>query len=767
MNSQRFVTACLLLLSQHSFLAAQSDAALEKGKSIWLNSCADCHGELGEGVEGAFERPLIGDDSIGQLTQVIERTMPEGSPEDCSGEDAKLVSEYLHYRFYSEAARIRNRPPREMLSRLTAKQLQQSLADLYANFMRQQLTATQVTSGLRGRYFSDARYRKEQLKRVEPALDFDFGRESPVEGLEATEFSIRWDGGLLVKETGRYEIVVHSTCAFMFYLGADNREFINNYVQSGDKTEFRKTIKLTAGRVYPLEIQFRQNKRKTELPPAEFTLSWIPPHGTQQVIPTSHLVAESPADEFSLQTSLPPDDQSYGFERGIAVDRDWDASVTSAAIEFSKTAHTELWPRYQRQNKNKGSGRELLADFLRELVQVAFRRPLNDKEFDKYINAQLAIEPDDAEAIKRVCLLSLKSPWFLYPTLDINHSKSQRIANRLALIMFDSLPIRNEKLGNLQLTDKSSVKAYVLKNMNDYRLRAKTLDFIHSWLNLSHIGAITKNEESFPGFSLELVSDLRDSLDDFVEYTIWSEESDYRQLFQSQTGYTSKLMEQVYGDDWKASSAAEFDLALTEESERQYGLLTHPLLMSGLAYRDSTSPIHRGVFLIRYMLGRTLRPPAEAFTPLSPDLHPDLTTRERVELQTSPEGCQTCHSKINALGFVLENFDAIGAYRELEKSQTINSTGQYTDREDNLVKFDGVGDLAEYLATSDDALRAFVSRAFQHFVKQPPAAFGAETLDELVRSFRENDYNIRELIAEIIVIAAVDNSVPSPPVAAS
>ena len=89
-------------------------------------------------------------------------------------------------------------------------------------------------------------------------------------------------------------------------------------------------------------------------------------------------------------------------------------------------------------------------------------------------------------------------------------------------------------------------------------------------------------------------------------------------------------------------------------------MLTHPYLMSGLAYRDSTSPIHRGVFLMRHILGRTLRPPQEAFTPLSPDLHPDLTTRERIALQTSPDGCQTCHIKINGLGFTLENFDAVG-----------------------------------------------------------------------------------------------------------
>src|SRR5690606_19368616 len=143
----------------------------------------------------------------------------------------------------------------------------------------------------------------------------------------------------------------------------------------------------------------------------------------------------------------------------------------------------------------------------------------------------------------------------------------------------------------------------------------------------------------------------------------------------------------------------------------------------GLAYSDTTSPIHRGVFLVRYMLGRTLRPPNEAFTPLSPALHPDLTTRERVELQTSPESCQICHTRINQLGFTLESFDAVGRFRQQEgEDKPVDPSGSYTDRNFQTTTFTGPADLAQYLAGSDDAHRAFVNRVFQHFVKQPIAA---------------------------------------------
>ena len=154
------------------------------------------------------------------------------------------------------------------------------------------------------------------------------------------------------------------------------------------------------------------------------------------------------------------------------------------------------------------------------------------------------------------------------------------------------------------------------------------------------------------------------------------------------------------------------------------------------------------------MLGRTLQPPAEAFTPLSPKLHPDLTTRQRVELQTSPENCQVCHAKINALGFTLENFDAVGRYRLKESGRVVNASGGYTDRNGRAVSLVGADSLAKYLANSDDARRAFIDRAFEHFVKQPIAAFGADILSNLDKTFVDGGYNLRKLLVEIAVIAA-------------
>ena len=157
---------------------------------------------------------------------------------------------------------------------------------------------------------------------------------------------------------------------------------------------------------------------------------------------------------------------------------------------------------------------------------------------------------------------------------------------------------------------------------------------------------------------------------------------------------------------------------------------------------------------MRYLLGRTIRPPQEAFTPLSPDLHPDLTTRQRVELQTSPQSCQACHTKINGLGFVLENFDSTGRFRKQDRGKPVDSVGQYTQRNGETVSFRDSAELAEYLANSHDAHTAFVNRSFQHFVKQPVSAWGYDKLKHLTEQFEVDQFSIRKLLVDIALTGA-------------
>lgn len=203
------------------------------------------------------------------------------------------------------------------------------------------------------------------------------------------------------------------------------------------------------------------------------------------------------------------------------------------------------------------------------------------------------------------------------------------------------------------------------------------------------------------------------------------------------------------------------------EPDQRAGVLSHPYLMAGFAYTGSSSPIHRGIFIARSVLGRSLRPPPEAVAPLAPHLRPDLTTRERVALQTKPEACQSCHAMINPLGFTLEHFDAVGRFRKEENGKPVDAGGAYRTRNGDLVQFNGVNDLAKFLADSPETHSAFVEQLFHFLVKQPIRAFGSNTRETLRASFVKDNFNIHRLMVEVIVTAALTTNEPKPQTASA
>ncbi|MCS7467507.1 DUF1588 domain-containing protein [Stieleria sp. ICT_E10.1] len=750
---------------------ALTQATLARGNQIYAQQCLSCHGEGGRGETDGYADPLVGDASIGELAEIISDTMPEEDPGQCIGDDAKAVAEFIYESFYSEAAQLRNRPARQQFSRLTGTQLQQSLADLYQHFFGTPFRVQE--RGLSASYFDSGRWDKKHLKveRVDPVLDFDFGHDPPVEGVTPEEFYIHWSGSLQVEHTGRYEIVVHSTCSMKVRFGHHEHVLIDNHVQSEGRTEFRRTLNLIGGRQYAIQIDFTQRKRKTEQPPATFSLRWVPPGGTETVIPNEYLLPSTLPSGFALQTKLPPDDRSYGYDRGTRVDRQWEDAITSAALEFGDAAVKELWPQYKRKHrKDSDENRGRLRGFLTELASVAFRGPIDDQTKQLYVDDQVDAVEDDQMAIARACLMIIKSPRFLYPTLDHQAPISRRVATRLALTLFDSLPSDawlQDQTGkdSFAIDSKSDqknaeqrIRQAALRMVEDPRLHGKAMEMFFDWLDVDPAAEVSKDPEKYAGFDTPLLLDLRRSLEAAISDVLWSESSDYRQLFLRDWNWTNERLGEFYGEGWMPASESTGHRLVGSKpaAGKTFGVLTHPLVMGHLSYYDTTSPIHRGVFLIRRVLGRTLRPPNEAFTPINPELHPQLTTRQRVELQTGEAKCQVCHQKINALGFPLENYDAVGRFRATEKGKPIDASGGYVTRDGQQVAFASPGDLARFLAENDDAHRAFVERAFEHFAKQPLAAYGEAVANDLVRRFRESDFHIRHLIVEIAVVVATE-----------
>jgi hypothetical protein len=689
--------------------------------------------------------------------------MPKDDPGTCVGEDARKVAAYIYEAFYSKAAQARNKPPRIELSRLTVGQYRNAVADLVGSFRTPARLDEQ--RGLRGEYFKSRRFqnRDRVLERIDPAVRFDFGESSPdPKKFSNDQFSIRWEGSVLAPETGAYEFIVRTEHAARLWVNDAKRPLIDAWVKSGNDTEYRGSIFLLAGRAYPLRLEFskakqgvddsKTNKAKRPAVKASVALEWQLPHRTAEVIPQRNLTPQRSPVALVVGTPFPPDDRSIGYERGTSVSRAWDQATTDAAIEVAGYVAANLgeWAGVRDDAPDR---RPRVRDFCLRFAERAFRRPLTDEQKRLYVDHQFEAARDVDTAVKRVVLLVLKSPRFLYREIGGGRD-AYDVASRISFGLWDAPPdqelLQAAAAGRLATREQAARQAE--RMLPDLRARAKLRAFFLQWLKVEEVPDLSKDAARFPGFDRAVASDLRTSLDLFLEDVLWGEASDFRQLLLADYLYLNGRLARVYGADLPAD--APFQKVSLKPGERA-GVLTHPYLMATFAYTGTSSPIHRGVFLARSVLGQSLRPPPEAFAPLAPDLHPKLTTRERVLLQTSPHSCQTCHGTINPLGFTLEHFDAVGRYRDKENGRPIDATGAYQTRAGKVVKFAGVRDLATFLAESEETQEAFVEQLFHHLVKQPVRAFGPRKLWDLRRSFADNQYNVRKLMVEIITESAL------------
>ena len=700
---------------------------------------------------------------MGQLTKLIGKTMPEDDPGTCVGDDAKKVAAFIYDAFYSKTAQVRNKPPRIELSRLTVRQYHNTVADLIGSF--REPVKWEGPKGLHGEYYKSHRMWKKDdriVDRVDPIVQFDFGVNMPdASKTIGHKFAIRWEGSIMAPSTGEYEFIVRTEHSTRLWVNDTKKPLIDRWVMSGKDTEFRESIHLLGGRVYPIRLEFskgkqgeKDGKKDPDPPPikASVALLWKPPQQAVEVIPQRCLSPGKVPETLVLETPFPPDDRSVGYERGSSISKAWDQATTDAALEIAGYVATHLGE-LAGVKDDAGDRDQKVREFCRKFAERAFRRPLTDDQKSFYIDRQFKAAKTPDAAAKRVVLAVLKSPRFLYHEIN-GGLDGYDVASRISFGLWDSLP--DQALLDAARTGKLATRAQVAEQaqrlVGDLRTRAKFREFLLQWLKVDRVPDISKDPKLFPQFSPEIASDLRTSLDLFLDDVVWSESSDFRKLLLSEDVFLNGRLAQFYGA--KLPADAPFQKVKLDEKERA-GLLTHPYLMATFAYTATSSPIHRGVFVSRGVLGRTLRPPPEAVAPLAPDLHEGLTTRERVTLQTSPKSCQMCHGMINPLGYALENFDAVGRYRKEEKGKPIDAKGTYQTRSGEAVTFTGPRDLADFAARSEETHSAIVQQLFHYLVKQPIRAFGSQELTELREFFVHHEFNMRKLMVEIIAASAL------------
>lgn len=741
-------------------------AAPRAGEVVYREDCMRCHGPVGQGVAGKADEPLVGEKSIASLAKYIAREMPENDPGTLSLADATASAEYIHKAFYSAEARARNHPPRIELAHLTVRQYRESVADLLGSLRG--ATSTTESGGLAGVYrerperdpkMPDRNRPEVTFKRqVDPVIDFDFGDKAPAQGTYAAQFSINWTGSVLVPDTGEYEFRVTSLNGVRLYVnppdgGNEKNALIDLWVSSGMSRSAQAPIFLLGGRSYPLKLEFFKFKDKT----AGLKLEWRPPGGAWAVVPRSNLSPKFSSHVHVVSVPLPPDDGSIGYERGASVSREWTEAVAKGALQVSAMVGPGLFGLAGTKADAPDRAEKLKAFSLR-FAQMAYRRPLTEEQKTDLARIYEGVAPE--VAAKRAFIFTLSNPAFLYP--GIGPQDDYAVASRLALTLWDSVPdaplLQAAAAGRLK--DAAQVRAQAQRMMKDPRAKAKLRDFLHHWLHVEEGAEIAKDQKEYPGFDQGVVMDLRTSLDLFAESIVWSERSDYRQLLLDDTIPMNERLAKFYGQ--KVEPGAGFQ-PVKMDADQRAGVLTHPYVLATFSYTKSSSPIHRGVFVTRNILGRMLKPPPMAIAFMDDKFDPSFTMREKVTELTSKPACMSCHVTINPLGFSFERFDAVGRVRATDNKKPVDPVSDYVAADGNVIKLTGARDVATHAAESLSGQTGFVRNLFQELVKQPPAAYSPELLGQLTEKFRADQFHVRNLAVEVAVVAALRPTVTAAP----
>jgi len=320
------------------------------------------------------------------------------------------------------------------------------------------------------------------------------------------------------------------------------------------------------------------------------------------------------------------------------------------------------------------------------------------------------------------------------------------LASRLSFFLWSSLP--DDELLNLvernALRDPGVLELQVQRMMADSRADAFINNFVGQWLYLRNLDGIYPDPAGFPEFDENLREAFQRETELFIDDQIRSDRS-LRELLSADYTYVNERLARHYGIPGIYGSRYR---KVTLEGTERGGLFGHGSLMMVTSYPNRTSPVLRGKFVLENFLGG---PPPEP-PPNVPALETssdgkELTMREAMAMHRENPACRVCHAAMDPIGFSLENYDAVGKWRNEFASQPIDASGLLPDGN----TFDGPDGLRGLLLDRPDDFVGTVTEKLMRFA----LGRGLEYYDmpqvrAILRTAAENDYRWSSLILGVI-----------------
>jgi hypothetical protein len=350
----------------------------------------------------------------------------------------------------------------------------------------------------------------------------------------------------------------------------------------------------------------------------------------------------------------------------------------------------------------------------------AWRRPLTVAEKaslrDFYLRSRTVNHLDHDGAIRALIARVLVSPAFIY-RLETGVTGPERpltsweLASRMSFFLWSSIPdaeLRRAAAAG-ELTDPSKLAGQVKRMTADPKARRFATEFFGQWLGFYHFDQYRGVDTGrFPEFTEDVRSAMYDEAISTFEYIV-RRNRPVNEILGADYTFLNKPLAKFYGIDCNVTSPDKVELVERANAFNRGGALRLGAVLTATSAPLRTSPVKRGDWVLRRILGTpTPPPPADAGTiPADDRTFQGMTVRERLAANKRNATCANCHLRIDPLGFPLEGFDPIGRSRQTySDGKPVDVTGEFADKT-TLVGADG---LLKYLRQNERQVMTTLSR---------------------------------------------------------
>ncbi|MYH28025.1 MAG: DUF1592 domain-containing protein [Acidobacteria bacterium] len=396
-------------------------------------------------------------------------------------------------------------------------------------------------------------------------------------------------------------------------------------------------------------------------------------------------------------------------------------------------------------------------DIIGALARRAYRRPVTDVDIDPLMSVyrEGRAARDFEAGVERAleALLSMPSfllrverqpvdtqPGVIYSLTDLE------LASRLSFFLWKSIP--DDELLDLAIADRlrepDVLAAQVRRMLADRRATRFMNDFVGQWLAVRNIHSQDPDGALFAGFNDSLRAAMVRETELFFESQV-REDRSIPELLQADYTFLNEQLARHYGvDDIYGSRFRRY----TWNDDRRHGLLGHASLLTVTSYANRTSVVLRGKWVLETLLGSPPPPPPANVPPLEEsDRRNPRSLRERMELHRSSPVCASCHRRMDPLGFAMENFDAIGRWREDDGGAEINSTIELSGRVVDSPRAFREALLAE---GDNEFIKAVVEKLLIYALGRGVDYYDAPAMRRITRELADDDYRWSSLVSKVV-----------------